>query len=80
MIYENTLGEFSTLRFCISGVPTNGVATRSKLADAILLVYNAARLYHLLLISHADASEGKVEHAILLKKSVVSGTVVTQTQ
>lgn len=74
--------EFSGLRFCIFDEPTYGVDadSRSKLADAILEVHKAAGLDQLLLVSHDDAFEGKVEHAILLKKSAVSGTVVLQTQ
>ena len=74
--------EFSRLRFCIFDEPTYGVDadSRSKLADAILEVHKAAGLDQLLLVSHDDAFEGKVEHAILLKKSAVSGTVVMQTQ
>jgi len=74
--------EFSGLRFCIFDEPTYGVDadSRSKLADAILEVQKAAGLDQLLLVSHDDAFEGKVEHAILLKKSAASGTAVAQTQ
>jgi len=68
--------EFSGLRFCIFDEPTNGVDadSRHKLADAILQAQEAAGLSQLLLVSHDDAFEGKIEHAILLEKSAGSGT------
>lgn len=73
---------FSNLRFCIFDEPTYGVDadSRSKLADAILAAQSAANLDQLLLVSHDDAFEGKIEHAILLQKSSASGSAVSQTQ
>jgi exonuclease SbcC len=74
--------EFSGLRFCIFDEPTYGVDadSRHKLADAILQAQKAAGLNQLLLVSHDDAFEGKIEHAILLEKSVTLGTGVVLTQ
>jgi len=74
--------EFSGLRFCIFDEPTYGVDadSRHKLADAILQAQEAARLNQLLLVSHDDVFEGKIEHAILLEKSAASGTGVVLTQ
>lgn len=74
--------EFSGLRFCIFDEPTYGVDadSRHKLADAILQAQEAAGLNQLLLVSHDDAFEGKIEHAILLEKSAGSGTGVVLVQ
>jgi exonuclease SbcC len=74
--------EFSGLRFCIFDEPTYGVDadSRHKLADAILQAQEAAGLNQLLLVSHDDAFEGKIEHAILLEKSAALGTGVVLTQ
>lgn len=74
--------EFSGLRFCIFDEPTYGVDAESppKLADAILEAQSAAGLEQLLLVSHDDVFEGKIEHAILLKKSTTTGTAVVATQ
>ena len=74
--------EFSGLRFCIFDEPTYGVDadSRHKLADAILQAQEAAGLNQLLLVSHDDAFEGKIEHAILLEKSTALGTSVVLTQ
>jgi exonuclease SbcC len=74
--------EFSGLRFCIFDEPTYGVDadSRHKLADAILQAQEAAGLNQLLLVSHDDAFEGKIEHSILLEKSAALGTVVVLTQ
>jgi DNA repair protein SbcC/Rad50 len=70
--------EFSGLQFCIFDEPTYGVDgdSRHKLADAILQAQEAAGLDQLLLVSHDDAFEGKIEHAILLEKSATIGTQV----
>lgn len=70
--------EFSGLRFCIFDEPTYGVDadSRRKLADAILEAQEAAGLEQLLLVSHDDAFEGKIEHSILLQKSAAHGTAV----
>lgn len=74
--------EFSGLRFCIFDEPTYGVdaESRHKLADAILQAQQAAGLDQLLLVSHDDAFEGKIEHAILLEKSAAAGTQVALMQ
>jgi DNA repair protein SbcC/Rad50 len=70
--------ELSGLRFCIFDEPTYGVDadSRRKLADAVLAAQQAAGLEQLLLVSHDDAFEGKIEHAIVLSKSAAQGTVV----
>lgn len=74
--------EFGGLRFCIFDEPTYGVDadSRPKLADAIVEAQSAANLEQLLLISHDDAFEGKIEHAILLNKSAGSGSTVSKEQ
>ena len=74
--------EFSGLRFCIFDEPTYGVdaESRRKLADAILEAQQAADLEQLLLVSHDDAFEGKIEHAILLRKSAAGGTAIEVAQ
>lgn len=70
--------EFGGLRFCIFDEPTYGVDadSRQKLADAIIEAQSAANLEQLLLVSHDDAFEGKIEHAILLTKSAGTGSRV----
>ena len=74
--------EFSSLRFCIFDEPTYGVDadSRSRLADAILSAQAAARLEQLLLVSHDDAFEGKIEHSILLQKTASGGSAVAMAQ
>jgi exonuclease SbcC len=69
--------EFSGLRFCVFDEPTYGVdaESRRKLADAILEAQKAAELEQLLLVSHDDAFEGKIENSVLLNKNLSSGTV-----
>ena len=61
--------EFGGLCFFIFDEPTYGVDadSRQKLADAIIAMQSAAHLELLLLVSHDDAFDGKIEHAILLK-------------
>jgi exonuclease SbcC len=70
--------EFSQLRFCIFDEPTYAVdaESRQKLADAILQAQAAAGLEQLLLVSHDDAFEGKIEHSIVLEKNPAAGTRV----
>jgi exonuclease SbcC len=70
--------EFNRLRFCIFDEPTYGVDadSRRKLADAILQVQDAAGPDQLLLVSHDDAFEGRIEHTVLLTKSAAGGTAV----
>jgi exonuclease SbcC len=74
--------EFSGLKFCIFDEPTYGVdaESRPKLADAILEAQKAAGLEQLLLVSHDDAFEGKIESSILLRKSAAQGTRVMLNQ
>ena len=74
-----TLGmidEFSGLQLCIFDEPTYGVDadSRHKLADAILQAQAAAGLDQLLLVSHDDAFDGKIDYTILLEKSGRLGT------
>ena len=68
--------QFCGLRFCIFDEPTYGVdaESRKKLADAIIHAQQAASLEQLLLVSHDDAFEGKIEHSIILNKSATAGT------
>ena len=74
--------EFSGLRFCIFDEPTYGVDadSRRKLADAVLEAQQVAGLEQLLLVSHDDAFEGKIEHSILLQKTAAHGTAVVLAQ
>ena len=74
--------EFSGLRFCVFDEPTYAVDadSRQKLADAIIQAQEAAGLDQLILVSHDDAFEGKIEHAILLEKSTTLGTAVVLAQ
>ena len=74
------IDEFSGLRLCIFDEPTYGVDadSRHKLADAILQAQAAAGLDQLLLVSHDDAFDGKIDHTILLEKSGRLGTSVVQ--
>ena len=71
--------EFGGLRFCIFDEPTYGVDadSRQKLADAIIEAQSAANLEQLLLVSHDDAFEGKIEHGILLGKSAQFGSTLS---
>ena len=70
--------EFCPLRFCLFDEPTYGVDadSREKLADAIVEVQKASGFDQLLLVSHDDAFDGKIEHVILVRKSAGSGTEV----
>jgi DNA repair protein SbcC/Rad50 len=70
--------EFSGLRFCVFDEPTYGVDadSRQKLADSILEAQNSAGLDQLLLVSHDDAFEGKIEHSIILEKTAAAGTQI----
>ena len=69
--------EFSGLKFCVFDEPTYGVddESRPKLADAILEAHAAAGFDQLLLVSHDNAFEGKIENVVLLRRSA-SGSVV----
>jgi exonuclease SbcC len=72
--------EFSGLRFCIFDEPTYGVdaESREKLGDALLESQKAADLEQLILVSHDDAFDGKIEHSIYLRKTAANGTEVVQ--
>jgi exonuclease SbcC len=67
--------EFSGLRFAVFDEPTYGVDadSRQKLADAILEAQKAAGLEQLIVVSHDDSFEGKIEHVVMLRKGA-SGT------
>lgn len=68
--------QFSGLRFCIFDEPTYGVdaESREKLADAILTAQEAAGFEQLIIVSHDDAFNGKIEHSIFLQKRADLGT------
>jgi DNA repair protein SbcC/Rad50 len=72
--------EFSGLRFCVFDEPTYGVdaESREKLGDALLESQKAAELEQLILVSHDDAFDGKIEHSIFLRKTAAEGTEVVQ--
>jgi DNA repair protein SbcC/Rad50 len=71
--------EFSGLRFCVFDEPTYGVdaESREKLGDAMLETQKAAELEQLILVSHDDAFDGKIENSIYLRKTA-HGTEVVQ--
>jgi exonuclease SbcC len=73
--------QFSGLRFAVFDEPTYGVDafSRQKLADSILEAQKAAGLDQLILVSHDDAFEGKIEHVILLNKRIGAGTEIVAT-
>ena len=60
--------QFSNLRFAVFDEPTYGVdaESRQKLADAIIEAHRAAGLDQLILVSHDNAFQGKIEHVIVL--------------
>ncbi len=68
--------EFSGLRFAIFDEPTYAVdaESREKLADAILEAQKAAGLEQLIIVSHDDAFEGKIENVVMLRKTAGVGT------
>ena len=70
--------EFSGLRFCIFDEPTYGVdaESRDRLGDALLQSQRASDLEQLILVSHDDAFDGKIEHTIFLRKSATGGSEV----
>ena len=70
--------EFSTLRFCLFDEPTYGVDadSREMLAEAIVEVQKISGLDQLLLVSHDDAFDGKIEHVVSVKKNAATGTAV----
>jgi exonuclease SbcC len=68
--------EFSALRFAVFDEPTYAVdaESRPKLADAILEAQKAAGLDQLIIGSHDDAFEGRIENVVVLRKLAGSGT------
>jgi DNA repair protein SbcC/Rad50 len=70
--------EFSGLRFCVFDEPTYGVdaESREKLGEAMLETRRAADLEQLIIVSHDDAFDGKIEHTIFLRKTSARGTEV----
>ena len=71
--------EFSTLRFCLFDEPTYGVDadSREMLAEAIVEVQKISGLDQLLLVSHDDAFDGKIEHVVSVKKNAATGTAIS---
>ena len=51
---------------------------RDKLGDALLESQKFAELEQLILVSHDDAFDGKIEHSIYLRKTAANGTEVVQ--
>jgi exonuclease SbcC len=72
--------KFSGLRFAVFDEPTYAVDadSRQKLADAILEAQKAAALEQLIVVSHDDAFEGKIEHVVMLRKTVAGTEQVKQ--
>jgi exonuclease SbcC len=72
--------EFSGLRFCVFDEPTYGVdaESREKLGDVLLESQKAAELEQLILVSHDDAFDGKIENSIFLRKTTADGTEVVE--
>ena len=72
--------EFSGLKFCIFDEPTYGVdaASRHRLAGAVvgLQVLAENQLDRLLLVSHDDAFEGKIDNVVTVYKSAAQGTAL----
>ncbi len=70
--------EFSDLRFCIFDEPTYGVDadSRPRLAEAVVEVQAASEFEQILLVSHDDAFEGKIENVVFLRKTAAEGTRV----
>jgi DNA repair protein SbcC/Rad50 len=72
--------EFSGLHFAVFDEPTYAVDSdsRQKLADAILAAQKAAGLEQLIVVSHDDAFDGKIEHVVMLRKTAGIGTELVQ--
>jgi exonuclease SbcC len=70
--------EFSGLHFAVFDEPTYAVdsESRQKLADAILEAQKAAGLEQLIVVSHDDAFEGKIENVVMLKKTAAGTELV----
>lgn len=71
--------EFSGLHFAVFDEPTYAVdsESRQKLADAILEAQKAAGLEQLIVVSHDDAFEGKIENVVMLRKTAAGTELVT---
>jgi len=71
--------EFCGLKFCVFDEPTYGVDadSRHKLADAIVRLQDANehKLDQILLVSHDDAFEGKIENVVRIQKTANEGSV-----
>lgn len=79
-----TLGiiqEFINCKFCIFDEPTYGIDadSRNKLADSILLIQSICKFEQLILVSHDEAFDGKIDNVIELQKNPLSGTEVVET-
>jgi exonuclease SbcC len=72
--------EFSGLHFAVFDEPTYAVDadSRQKLAEAIIQAQKAARLEQVIVVSHDDAFDGKIEHVVLLEKNAETGTRVRE--
>ena len=66
--------EFCGLRFCIFDEPTYGVdaESREKLGEVMLEVQKASGLEQLILVSHDDAFDGKIENSIFCKRQLLA--------
>jgi DNA repair protein SbcC/Rad50 len=72
--------EFSGLKFCVFDEPTYGVdgESRLKLVDAILAAQEAASFDQLILVSHDDAFDGRIEHTVRLTKTAAGSQPVVE--
>lgn len=72
--------EFCGLKFCVFDEPTYGVdgESRVKLAEAILAAQEAAGFDQLLLVSHDDAFDGRIEHTVRVSKSSAGTQQITE--
>ncbi|CCO07657.1 AAA family ATPase [Desulforamulus hydrothermalis] len=68
--------EFSAAGFCAFDEPTYGLDAESRqmLAEAVMKAQQECRFEQLLLVSHDQAFDDKVEHALHLNYSPVEGT------
>jgi exonuclease SbcC len=68
--------EFISCGFCIFDEPTYGIDidSKQKLADSIIQMQQACKLQQLLLVSHDNAFDGKVEHVLTIAKAGLGGS------
>jgi exonuclease SbcC len=70
--------EFCGLKFCVFDEPTYGVDadSRHKLADAIVRLQDMSenKLDQVLLVSHDDSFEGKIENVVVIRKTAAQGS------